>query len=380
MWKRSIRVGLSAYLTMRLLTIAAALFALSAMEIGPTVPVPGYRAPAYDGLAAVFLEPWLRSDALWYLKAATIGYVDQQTFAFFPAFPLLTRIVNIVVGDELVAGLLVANVCAAGGLVVAHRMFAELIGEPRGDAATWALALFPTSFFLVAPYAEPVLLMSGSAALLMAMRRRFGLSAAWAAIAALSRPFGVLLAIALAAAVVRERTERPKLYRWLPVVAAVGAVAIWGLVMAVATGNPSALVSVQGMWQREATFPLVTLIKGFQAVFTYRGTGYSLYMAMDLVAVSMVAFMVGWCLVRWRRGEPGLAGPGLYGVAALLVPLSSMFAGRPLLSFPRFALGFFPCLAATGRPKRWVGLALAVSSGLGLFIATCLFVAARPLY
>ena len=381
-WKKSLQHGLAAFGVLRVLSSAGAWFAVKSMHVGETVAVPGYAPKTYSGLADALLAPWLRSDALWYLKAATVGYIDGQTFAFFPAFPAFTRLFALLFREELVAALVVSNLATIAGLVLAHRLFKGLVGEARAVVATWAIALFPTSFFFVAPYAESLLLAAGCGALLKARERKWIPAAVFAAIAVLSRPFGILLVIPM---FFIARGGRGWL-RWLPLMASAGALLGWAAFAASKTGQLTALLQVQQTWQREPTLFLLTVYSGIRAVWTYRGSGYSFYMAVDLAALMIGIALVAAALLQARRErEPSMMGSSLYGVAALLLPLSSMFPGRPLLSFPRFMLGLFPCAWALGAPpvggpRAWLYPSLAVLSGIGLLVATALYIAARPLY
>lgn len=376
-WKKSVQHGLAAFGVLRILSSSGAWLAMTGMRVGETVAVPGYAPKTYSGLADALIAPWLRSDALWYLKAATVGYIDGQTFAFFPAFPLATRSLAVLFRDELVAGIVVANLATIAGLILAHRLFLGLVGETRAVVATWAIALFPTSFFFVAPYAESLLLAAGCAALLKARERKWVPAAVFVAIAVLSRPFGILLVIPM---FFIARGGRGWL-RWLPLMSCAAALLGWATFAASRTGQLTALLQVQQTWQREPTLFLETIYSGIRAVWTYRGSGYWLYMAIDVGALMLGIALVTAAVLRARRErDPFMMGSSLYGAAALLLPLSSMFPGRPLLSFPRFMLGLFPCAWALGAPRAWLYRSLAVLSGIGLLVATALYVAARPLY
>jgi hypothetical protein len=68
---------------------------------------------------------------------------------------------------------------------------------------------------------------------------------------------------------------------------------------------------------------------------------------------------------------------GLYAVASIVVPLTFIFSGRPLMSFPRFALTVFPVFWAfavwTSRTLWRHEVFVAVSAAL-LGLMTLLFV------
>lgn len=366
--------GLGSWAALRILSSAAGAFAVAFLDIGGTVEVPGYRPP--DSVAPASM--WLRADALWYLKVAADGYGDGAgTFAFLPAFPMLIRLMMpLFGGNELYAALFVANVACALGFVCCYALFGRLGGDSAARAGVVALAVFPTSFFLVAPYAEPVLLAAGAAALLTALNGRESPAALFGAVAVLSRPFGVLLAIPLFAIGGRKRW-------WMGLGPVAGAAAWWGWV-AWRTGDLLAAVRVQAIWQRELAFPPATLLRGVREWLRFALQGLGLYFLLDLVAALFAIGLVVAVVVLMRRSSAGkqwaLGGLAAYGAAVLLIPLAAPFPPRPLLSLPRFVLANFPGFSGAGLVKKKWRIPLAVLSAAGLLAATAAYVAAGPIF
>jgi hypothetical protein len=366
--------GLGAWAALRLLASAAGAFAVAFLDVGETVDVPGYRPPE----AAPWASMWLRADALWYLKIAAQGYGAEGSevgaFAFFPAFPMLTRLVTPAFGgNELYAALFVANAACALGFVACYSLFRRLGGDSSARAGVVALAVFPTSFFLVAPYAEPLLVASGAAALLAALKGRGPAAVLLGVVAALSRPFGVLLAIPLMGIGGRKRW-------WMGLGPVAGAAAWWGWV-AWNTGELLGAVRVQTIWQRQIVFPPVTLLRGVREWLRLASQDLGLYFLLDLIAaVFAIALVVAVVVLLRRRGPGPRWGTAAYGAAVLLIPLAAPFPPRPLLSLPRFVLANFPGFAGAGLvPKGW-RIPLAVLSAAGLLAATAAYVAAGPIF
>lgn len=372
--KAALRWGLPAWLALHLIVTAATLYSINYVPAGVTVAVPGYQPPR----SGAFFEAWLRADALWYLKIAKHGYGDSLAdFAFLPAFPYVTRVVGFFTPNELVAGLIVASGATLASFVFLHRWIEISVASAAARAGVVGLALFPTSFFLIAPYGEGMLLAAGSGALLAAASGRFKLAGAAGVVAALSRPFGIFMAIPLLAYAFRGRGRG----RWLaPFGPVVGALA-WGGFAAFKTGDPLAAINVQSIWQRSPTFFGATLIRSFTVPFEFANSSLLPYLLFDLVALLFGIVLV----VLVRRGlKDRLTGwaMALYGAAILLLVLSTPFAPRPAMAIPRFLLALFPLFAAYGRlpDRRALRVLLAGISGAGLFLATVVFVAARPLF
>ncbi len=172
--------------------------------------------PSTPGVAARVHSGLLGWDAGWYETIAREGYgpLGSQSLRFFPAVPLLTHALAWVPGlGDGPALVLLANAAA----LAATAMLYVLARRETGDAATarralWILSLLPAAFVLVMGYAESVLLVLAIGCFLAlrppagegtAARPQFALAGALAFAAALTRPIGVLLALAVAAEVVR---------------------------------------------------------------------------------------------------------------------------------------------------------------------------------
>jgi hypothetical protein len=170
----------------------------------------------------------------------------------------------------------------------------------------------------------------------------------------------------------RERRDSRLLAKGLlwSVVAVIGALAYMAFWQQVA-GDALAPVRQQTNWQRVASFPLATVVRGTSEAFRFIGTYPGGYHLIDwLIAVPALAASV-WVALRAR---PMYA---VYTWASLAAPLSYVFLPRPFMSLPRFLLVVFPILWAgavwAGRRRVVHEALLAVSSGL-LALLTVLFV------
>jgi hypothetical protein len=379
--RQAFKWGSAAWLALRVVTLIGT-FSLGYLEPGPDVEVPGYRPPALSGLAQEVAEPWLRADALWYLKIATSGYrADDGTLAFFPAFPALTWLLNLVVANEAVAALLAANLASWAGLVLLFAFVSRLVNAQAAAAAVFGVALFPTAFFFVAPYGEAVLLAAGSSALLFALRGSTAATFAAGFVAALSRPFGAAIALPIAAISAKRRGFG----RWLAPLGPVAGLAVWAAYAWRLSGDPLALVHSQGNWQRELTPFWQTLVDGFVVWRRWSDTELGSYLLFDLAATLFGLVLIPLVIVAVRRlgakaAEPARYGLAAYGLAVMAVPLSLPFLPRPLMSNPRFVLALFPLFLGLAVLPRKLRAILAVGSALGLLVASTVYLAGRPLF
>src|SRR5262249_39525183 len=130
--------------------------------------------------------------------------------AIFPLFPLSIRALHALGLPSVVAGLLIGNACFFAGLCFVYQLAALDVDEQTARRAVWLQALYPGSFFLLAPYPEPVYLALASGAFLAARRRRWALAGLAGAALSATRNLGVLIGPALLVELALQRRETPK--------------------------------------------------------------------------------------------------------------------------------------------------------------------------
>jgi hypothetical protein len=365
---------------------------LSAISVGlvglrTAIPeVPGWPSepitPGWHNLATGLV----REDALWFLRIAAGGYrADDGSAAFFPLYPIVTRIVSWLTGGHpLLAALLVSNLAFLGALIVLYRLTGRTFSDEVARRTIVYVAVFPTAFFFLAPYSESLFLLLSVAAFLLAHEDRWWLAALAGAGAALTRSVGILIAPALlvmafermgdpgahaSPARVVSRTPLPRR------VAAACAVALGPLLYfawwLVAHGDPAAPFQAQANWDRVTTFPLTTLWRSAtMAVGIDPVRGGNGYWIVDLLVVGVVLVAV---VVGSRRLAPTYL---TYAGLSLALPLTYPFPPRPLLSMPRFVAVIFPAFwviaDAVARRKLSHTLVVAWFAG-GLGLLTVLF-------
>ncbi|MGH2676133.1 MAG: mannosyltransferase family protein [Actinomycetota bacterium] len=377
-----IRAGLRYCLWVFLgLRVGLSVVALAGVALLPSIDnavgPPGWPASEVTAGWHNLVTAWERFDALWYLRIATGGYVDGDGSAvFFPLYPLLVRGLSPILGGHpLAAAFLVSHLATFGSMVALYFLTAGELDERTARRTVLYLAVFPTSFFLLAPYSESLFLLLVLVSVWAARRGVWWAAGLAGAGASATRNLGVLLVLPLAVEAVhqwRERGGSRVLVRGLLWSAAAGAgalayLAFWQGV----AGDALAPINQQANWQREGSFPAATLVWGTVEAFRFIGVYPGGYHMVDwLIVVPAVAGAV-WVAFRTRPVF------GVYTWASLAAPLAYVFLPRPFMSFPRFLLAVFPVLwpwAVLGIRRRGVHEALvAVSAGL-LALLTVLFV------
>jgi hypothetical protein len=354
------------FLGTRLLLFGLSAFGSGLVALPPDQPtnVPGWPAHMPSAGWQALFTATERQDALWFLRIATAGYRAQDgSAAFFPLYPLAVRILDAVPGiGPLGAALLVANAACFGGLLVLHALTRLELGAEAARRTVLFQALFPTAFFLMAPYTEPLFLLLSIAAFWCARRGRWGWAAVMGAGAAATRSIGLLLIPALAVEAIAQwrRREGPLLPRLLAAAAIGVGPALYFWYWGLRDGNLWAPLDAQRDWARHPTSPLTTVVHAVDLAVRYRN-----WWLVDLV---VVAVAVAGVIVAARKVPLAYT---VYAGASILLPLSFPFWDRPLLSMPRFVVFLFPAMwgfaiaAAKKRPPE-TAILVAFAAGYGL--------------
>lgn len=322
----------------------------------------------YHGVAAEktpLLALWQRFDTNWYLAIAARGYAAEGSAVFFPLYPLLVRVVGTVVGDAMIAALLVSNLSLIGALAVLYRLSESVFGASSARRASVYLLLFPTAFFLFAAYTESLFLLLALSAFALAQRSRWFVAAGLGALAALTRLQGVLLIVPLAYAWWKAEGGAIHASRFT----LRGSRGFTMLLIPMATiaflalTNLSLLTSYEGrlharfVWPWENVWAAMTLLA--------RGQG-SFIDALNLVATLGLGALL---IPAWRKLPREY---GLYALAMYLAPLFRMTTTQPLVSMARYALAVFPVFLLLGAwgTNAWVNRAVVyLSFPLQLFLS-----------
>jgi hypothetical protein len=290
------------------------------------------------------LLAWRQWDAWSFERIATAGYGGSEgDTAFFPLYPLLAHAADVVLpGDVVTALLVVSNVAGLGALVLLHKLLVNEAGTVVADRTVFLFGVFPTAYFLAAPYNHSLFLLLTLGFLYALRRQTWWLAAVLGALASATRSVGVLLMLPFAYEYLRVRGFRPRAVRpagaWVLAIPA-GLVA-YALYCNSRVGDPLAFVHSQAIssWDRGLSWPGQVL---WDAVvrLSHGPLTENLPLVFDLSGTLLgVALLVGCLWGPWalRRDQWVLA------VAAAPILLLPLFvpSGRdkPVLSNARLLL------------------------------------------
>ncbi|MEW1809389.1 hypothetical protein AB0284_01670 [Pseudarthrobacter phenanthrenivorans] len=254
--------------------VSACIFMAAALHQGPNPWFPA--KPDYWN----FINIW---DARWYAQVIASGYpsalpldaagnVQENTWAFYPLFPVLAGGLSRLTGLAPAASLtLVAMLAGWGAALAVYALFRQ---KAQRAAAMWGVAFFsafPVSAVLQVPYAEPLSLLLLAAALLLVVRRQYLWAIPVVVLLCLSRPVGVPFAaltgllLVYRAATYARGGNRPAsddahsvrdLAALTGLTAAAGLSALaWPAAAWAATGDPQAYTKTETVWRGQDLVP-----------------------------------------------------------------------------------------------------------------------------
>jgi hypothetical protein len=399
--------------TSRLVVLFSGMFAV--LSFGRAPDTQGFDPAALSAPFGYFgnlmVAPFARWDSVWYLAIAQGGYDHEATrTAFFPLYPVLLRGVGLVIGSDLIAGVLVSLAAFWVALVLLYRLAAlELDGE-LARVTVLLVAFCPMAYFFSAVYSESRFLALSLGCILQARLGRWAWAGVLGGLAAASRNSGVILVVPVVLLFLYgPRADRPararrafaqgassRLGRLLPSYPVTPAIAWAGLVplglvaylgwLALRTGDGLTPFHVQQVWFRHFAGPLGGIWSGAVAAwdglrqllhgpppplyFTHAGGNPMTVAGQNLLLFGFLLLGAVAIVGAFRRLPVAY---GAYALAALALPLSYPAGPQPLLSLPRYEAVLFPLFmwAAIWLAGRRLTLPALASQAvmLGLFTA-----------
>ncbi|MHA3834416.1 hypothetical protein ACXR8F_01710 [Terrabacter sp. AAH1] len=177
-----------------------------------------------DGVPVTFFSFTALWDGEWYGKIAATGYPDvlpigdsgrvgQNPWAFYPLFPMLSRVGMTLTGlDFPTVASSIALVCGVGAAVLMGLLLRPRIGDPAAYLVVVLWASFPASVTLQLAYTESLAMLLLVGYLYALSRERWLVATAVALLTGLSRPIAAPLGLVTLVVVVmrwRRRREAP---------------------------------------------------------------------------------------------------------------------------------------------------------------------------
>jgi Gpi18-like mannosyltransferase len=187
------------------LRVLTSLFAGMVSSIRPFAPIEEKipflppTPPIFQWIDRAFISPWMRWDALWFQKIATIGYSPTDgTAQFHPLYPWLA-IPLVRIGLSSSSSLLLISSLAGLSLYILFYKLARFDLDKNDSSFALMMFIFaPPAFILFAPYSEALFLLVAVACFIFLRQRAWWLAGLMGGLAALTRQQGIFLLIPMA--------------------------------------------------------------------------------------------------------------------------------------------------------------------------------------
>ena len=366
------------FATSRLIIVVVAYLAVA--FLGHTMPPHAHHMRGTENLLLdVFGSRW---DTAFYVNIVEEGYRNEgemPSVAFFPLLPLLMGLLAPLVGDVVVAGILIANGALLGASLLFYRLVADQWGEPIAQRALWYLLIFPTAFFGSAIYTESLFLLASVGALFSARRGNWAAAGIFAVAAGLTRLIGLIVAPMLVLEWLRQRREAEKSGEWhrqetghshpgppilqpgLAVLAAPAGLLAYMIYLWRAFGEPLAFAHASAAWNRVPRPPgqvIVALLQRPAGGWVQALRAGRLPLLNDWIDLGMVLFFLALALVLLYRQQWA---EGIFVWLGVMLALNSGL----LMSQRRYVCVLFPVyvLLAQWGHRPWADRAIT-----GLFL------------
>jgi hypothetical protein len=306
------------------------------------------------------IRMWSHWDAPHYLSIVRDGYVATGRrglwIVFPPAYPFITKALSLVIRSPLVSALIVSFVASVLGAWFLHRLVRLDGDDDEAWRAVVLLFVFPTAYFLGAPYTESLYLLAVTAAMYFARTQRWGRASAAGVVTTATRVPGIVIVPALAVEALTNKTHRFRKLVW-------SGVCVLGLLSFLAVNwavhrNPLYFLKVESgfPWFQHAVPPWTSLVDAMeQLTHLIPRAPKTAYWTL-LARLGAAVFGIVVLLLGRRRLRPA---DQVFAWGSLLFFL----AASRLISLPRYLLPVYPLYAVLAHrtASRRVFVALACS-------------------
>jgi hypothetical protein len=160
---------------------------------------------------------WSYWDAPHYLQIVRHGYVragrNALWIVFPPAYPFLTRVLALVLRSPLTSALAGSFVASVVGAWFVYRLLRLDVTHEEAWRAVVFLLMFPTAYFLAAPYSESLFLLAAAGAMYAARTNHWARAGAAGILTTATRLPGIALVPALAIEALASPTDQKESVR-----------------------------------------------------------------------------------------------------------------------------------------------------------------------
>lgn len=301
-----------------------------------------------EGVVGALLGPWQRFDTLHYMRIAETGYETPEDSVFPPLYPYASAGIGWLFSPvlpqaerNLLGSVLLSNAAFFGVLVLLYRLTAREQDNRSALRSIVYLTIFPTSFFLLAAYSESLFIFFSIGSILASRRRQYLLAGSLGFFASLTRLTGVVLFIPLVYEYLSHKEFNVKLIDRRSIPLLLPLVGTAGFLLWRSTAGLPVLAEIyEQFWYQTTGIPGADLVRAIVRMIEGKSTFtliFDFLCALLLIVTTVEVF---------RKLGPTF---GLYSAGLLLFMLLPTSDLKPLYSFSRYTLAFFPTFMLMGQ-------------------------------
>ena len=320
-------------------------------------------------------------DAQWYLKIANEGYtkrfmslntegktsMDRLSFAFFPLYPILLYLTNLLIHNIEFSAFLISNIFLIVNFFSLFSIVSKLYSQSIALKTIFLLFLFPFSIFYRSYFTEGLYLFLLLWASFFLIRKKFFWSTICFSLLNITKANGFLLNFLLLYYIYKNIREKHVSVRNAALYLAILAVPLlaWMAYCFIQTGNPLYFYSVRSAWSHVGLFaPFYNLA----SILIFPVLPFHSFHLSQIEVISVITTL--FLLVVSKK----LLKPQLWWVSFLL--WASPLLVTDLMSFSRYQTVSFPLyifLALSLKSKIYYAIVLGIFS-VGLLAISLFFI------
>ena len=296
------------------------------------------------------LSAWVCADGIHYLDIARDWYLSEGSIdrlvqlVFLPGYPILVRLVSLIIPNMTYAALTVSGLCFAGAGTVLYRLLRLDLGHKGAIRGVLLLCLTPGSFFFAAPMSESLFLLCCVSCIYLARTGRWALGCLLGGVAAFTRSLGTTLLVPLLteliAALVRKSLSKKEIVlRLLSLLLVPLGFGIYCWINYRVAGDPFQFMTYQSEhWHQN--FGLFFHTAAYQTDYATATWVYNRHNFWGLWLPNLLAQFLALAVMAYgaKKLRPSYT-------AWFLVYFFIAIGATWLLSAPRYLLAFFPIAA-----------------------------------
>lgn len=294
---------------------------------------------------------WRQLDSQHYLDIAEHWYttdvneVRTLQLVFLPGYPLLVRLVALLVGDYFWSAMAVSAVCFAASGAMLYRLARLDMTHQQSLRAVKYLCLMPAVFFFASPMSESLFILLSLCSIYFARKKLWPLAGLMGGLAAFTRSLGLVLLAPLLFEFIRQQIKHPPIKKnvWRRVLGGISLLlvllgfSIYLYINYRCTGNAFKFLQYQkSNWSQQLGlfFNTPAYQSSYLAAYINGGDWHSVFgLSIPSLLAQLLALLLMVLSISRLR-----ASYGAYFIAYFAIAIGTTW----LLSAPRYLLTLFP--------------------------------------